>query len=167
MLKEYTRQYAEIWDACSTCLPQFTKSYSTYEKLQKEQTLDQFLQSIQSFRKPRISCKILNDADQQVFLSNTSEFLRVGLYFTESQLEMMFSGDLIEGTRKFVRQARAFDPGLTFHDISQACRNIWIMNGLQIIMGIPMQLTPSFFAYSLLYPYTDNLIDDPKISGLD
>lgn len=165
MLKDYTQQYAEIWDACSTGLPQFTKLYSTHEKLQKEQTLDQFLQSIQSFRKKQISRKILTNADQQIFLSKTRDFLRVGLDFTESQLGMMFSDDLTDATRKFVRQARAFDPGLTFHDIFQACRNMWIMNGLQIIMGIPVQLTPSIFAYSLLYPYTDNLIDDPDISG--
>jgi hypothetical protein len=34
-------------------------------------------------------------------------------------------------------------------------------------MGLPMQLTPSIFAYSMLYPYTDNLIDDPLISNVE
>ena len=28
-----------------------------------------------------------------------------------------------------------------------------------------MELSPSILAYSLLYPYTDNYIDDPRISG--
>jgi hypothetical protein len=77
----------------------------------------------------------------------------------------MFSDELIEVSKSFVRQARAFDPDLSFHDIFQACRNVWIMNGLQLIMGIPMQLTDSIFAYSMLYPYSDNIIDDPNISG--
>jgi hypothetical protein len=30
-----------------------------------------------------------------------------------------------------------------------------------------MQVTPSIFAYSMLYPYTDNLIDDPKVSSFE
>ena len=41
------------------------------------------------------------------------------------------------------------------------------MNGLQIVLGLPVKLTPSIFAYSLLYPYTDNLIDNPQISSVD
>jgi hypothetical protein len=30
---------------------------------------------------------------------------------------------------------------------------------------MPIELTPSVFAYSLLYPYTDNYLDDPGISS--
>jgi hypothetical protein len=87
--------------------------------------------------------------------------------FTSEQLEMMFSDEMIGITRSFVRQAHEFDPNLSFSDIFQACRNMWIMNGIQLIMGIPMQLTPSVFAYSLLYPYTDNMIDDPLVSTVE
>ncbi|HEX7585579.1 MAG TPA: hypothetical protein VF373_12890 [Prolixibacteraceae bacterium] len=114
-----------------------------------------------------MSRKSMTGFDERLFFENTRSFLRDGLDFSESQLEMMFSDELIEVTRKFVRQARAFDPDLSFHDIFQACRNVWIMNGLQLIMGIPMEVTPSIFAYSLLYPYTDNIIDDPQISGFE
>jgi hypothetical protein len=41
------------------------------------------------------------------------------------------------------------------------------MNGLQFILGLKMELTPSILAYSLLYPYTDNLIDNPEILGFE
>jgi len=167
MLKNYTEQYSGIWDSCSNQLPEFSKSYCQSEKLAKEVTLDQFLQSIKSFRKERMKKTSLTDSDERLFFENTRVFLRDGLDFTADQLEMMFSDELIEVTRKFVRQARGFDPDLSFHDIFQACRNLWIMNGLQLIMGIPMAITPSLFAYSMLYPYTDNLIDDPNISNFE
>lgn len=167
MLQKYTESYAGIWETCSVHLPQFTKSYSSSEKLQKEQIFDQFLQTIKSFRKDRISRKALTDADQQLFFRNTRVLFSSGLDFNNEQLEMMFSDEMMAMTKKFVRQARAFDAGLSFNDIFQACRNVWIMNGLQLIMGIPMQISPSVFAYSMLYPYTDNLIDDPQISGLE
>ena len=109
----------------------------------------------------------MTEINERLFFENTRVFLRDGLDFTDAQLEMMFSDELIAVTRKFVRQAREFDPNLSFHDIFQACRNLWIMNGLQLIMGYPVQITPSLFAYSMLYPYTDNLIDDPLISNFE
>jgi hypothetical protein len=59
--------------------------------------------------------------------------------------------------------ARAFDPRLSGEDIYQAGRNAWTANGLQWLMGWPVQITPSILAYSLLYPYTDNYLDDPAI----
>lgn len=167
MIQNYTEQYAEIWEKCSSQMPKFSKAYPKTDKLRKEQFLDQFLSTIKTFRKERINGKPITEADQQLFLRNTRGFLRNGLDFTDDQLEMMFSDGMIEITRLFVRKARVFDADLPFGDIFQACRNMWIMNGLQLIMGIRMRVTPSVFAYSMLYPYTDNLIDDPQISGFD
>jgi hypothetical protein len=167
MLKHYTDQYAEIWEISSSNLPEFSKSYSSSEKLQREVALDQFLKSIKGFRKKRMKHRVLTENDQDKFFSNTRQFLSEGMDFTSQQLEMMFSDEMITVTRSFVRQAHEFDHSLSFPNIFQACRNVWIMNGLQLIMGIPMQLTPSIFAYSMLYPYTDNMIDDPLISTFE
>src|SRR5262249_38831668 len=33
------------------------------------------------------------------------------------------------------------------------------------LFGRAMRLTPSIFAYSMLYPYTDNYLDDPSVSA--
>jgi hypothetical protein len=167
MIQNYTEQYAEIWERSSIQLPEFSKAYPKKDKFRRERFLDQFLDTVKAFRKNRILGKSFTEADQQLFLSNTRGFLRNGLDFTEGQLELMFSDEMVEITRTFVRQARTFDPDLPFNDIFQACRNMWIMNGLQLIMGIQMQVTPSIFAYSMLYPYTDNLIDDPNISSFE
>jgi len=167
MIQNYTEQYAEIWERCPVQMPGFSKVYPEVDKLSREKFLDQFMSTIKTFRKDRIRGKSFTEADQQLFLRNTRKFLRNGLDFTDGQLELMFSDEMVEITRSFVRQAKAFDSDLAFNDIFQACRNMWIMNGLQLIMGIPMQVTPSIFAYSMLYPYTDNLIDDPNISSFE
>jgi hypothetical protein len=167
MIQNYAVQYAEIWDCCSSQMPEFSKIYSRTEKKQKEQALDQFLSTIKAFRKRRMKSKPFTEAEQQLFLNDARNFLRSRMDFTGDQLEMMFSDEMVGLTRSFVREARAFDAELPFNDIFQACRNMWIMIGLQLIMGIPKRVTPSVFAYSMLYPYTDNLIDDPKISGFE
>jgi hypothetical protein len=46
----------------------------------------------------------------------------------------------------------------------QALRNVWIGNTLQLLLDRPVAVKPGLFAYSMLYPLTDNLLDDP---GLD
>jgi hypothetical protein len=49
-------------------------------------------------------------------------------------------------------------------DILQASRNAWTACALQVLLGHPMSLTPAIFAYSMLYPYTDNYLDDAAVS---
>jgi hypothetical protein len=70
------------------------------------------------------------------------------------------------GTR-LARWARRFDPSLTIADTIQACRNAWTCGGLQALLGQPMELTSSVLAYSLLYPYSDNYLDQPGLSAED
>jgi hypothetical protein len=38
------------------------------------------------------------------------------------------------------------------------------MNFMQLILGLPVELTPAVFAYSLLYPYSDNILDNPRVT---
>lgn len=45
-------------------------------------------------------------------------------------------------------------------NIYQAMRNVWIMNSLQIFMAKEIDCSNSMFAYSMLYPYSDNINDD-------
>ena len=66
-----------------------------------------------------------------------------------------------EALAEFVRQARRFDPQISAADIFQAGRNAWSMNLMQYLLGLPVEVTPAVLAYSLLYPYSDNYLDDP------
>ena len=67
-------------------------------------------------------------------------------------------------TRQFFKKARDFDKDMSLSDIGQAMRNVWIINMLQSLKGKEVCLTDSIFSYSMLYPYTDNLIDNIRVS---
>ena len=60
--------------------------------------------------------------------------------------------------------AKSFDPSVSMIDILQAMRNAWVACGLQAMFGKPVRLTPGIFAYSMLYPYSDNFLDDGAVS---
>jgi hypothetical protein len=87
------------------------------------------------------------------------------LGFEGTQLDLLPAEAFSNVSEEFVRRARDFDPRLGAEDIYQAARNAWTAHGLQWLMGLPVQLSPSILAYSLLYPYTDNFLDDPAIAG--
>lgn len=72
--------------------------------------------------------------------------------------------DFIRSTTLFINKAREFDCTIRSNEISQALRNVWTMNLLQTVFSLKLEITPSVFSYSLLYPYTDNLLDKKSIS---
>ena len=76
----------------------------------------------------------------------------------DGSMETAFSAVVDE----FVERAYDFDPRIGEDDVYQASRNVLIMNSIQMHLGIPITLTPSVFAYSMLYPVTDNYYDDAR-----
>src|SRR5690606_15866363 len=54
---------------------------------------------------------------------------------------------------------------LAVDDLWQALRNVWVGNSLQMLLDRPIALRPALFAYSMLYPVTDNFLDDPAVSS--
>jgi hypothetical protein len=67
----------------------------------------------------------------------------------------------------FISRAKDFDPALPDRDIHQALRNQWVFNSIQAFCGRPASLTPSSFAYSMLYPLTDNRLDAPDLPAAE
>jgi len=79
-------------------------------------------------------------------------------------LEAVYDARFVESTRRFLQAARDFDPGLSIVSAYQALRNVWIMNSLQFDLGLAVEHTDAVFAYSMVYPYLDNVLDDDSIS---
>jgi hypothetical protein len=82
----------------------------------------------------------------------------------DDRTEALLRDDFSAVARDLATEARHFDPAVTMDDILQACRNAWTACGLQALLGKPPHLTPSIFAYSMLYPYSDNYLDDKNVS---
>jgi hypothetical protein len=78
---------------------------------------------------------------------------------------LIFGDGYFNASTSFARAARAFDPTIPLDDLWQAMRNVWIGNSLQMLLRLPVRSTSALFAYSMLYPLTDNLLDDPAVEG--
>jgi hypothetical protein len=95
-------------------------------------------------------------------LASFARFATSTLGWPRPCLDALLATGFREALREFPTRARRFDPALPVADIYQAARNAITMFCLQSLLGVPIELTPAVLGYSLLYPYTDNLLDDPR-----
>ncbi|MFZ3387177.1 MAG: hypothetical protein WA120_08390, partial [Candidatus Hydromicrobium sp.] len=68
-------------------------------------------------------------------------FFKSTFNFEDNHLDIILSDNYTEATKKFIENGRRFDPNLSMEDIFQACRNVWIINGIQSMMDLPIELT--------------------------
>jgi hypothetical protein len=157
--------FTRMWSDMPTSLPSFEALYSDSEKLLREKYFDEFYARFESLKKELR--REVNPSDSGKTVALIQQFMHRVYDFPGYMSDLVFSRDYLDVSRLFFSRAKSFDPALTEPEIHQALRNVWIMNGIQSLLQLPVELTPSIFAYSLLYPYSDNLLDDPVLSKSD
>lgn len=163
-VQELNQYFMELWWECDRGLPDLGQRYTSQVQTQNERSLLQFLDQVDHILSNPPHSRGEIQASQARLGAAFRSLAESALGFTAEQLDLLPSQAFSEVSEEFVRKARAFDAALSSEDIYQAGRNAWTANGLQWLLGLPVQITPSIFAYSLLYPYTDNYLDDPAIS---
>jgi len=163
-IRELNQHFIDLWWECDTRLPDLGPLYTDQAQTQNEKQLLQFLDQVDRMLSNPPRSRAEAQAEQARLGAAFRVLAEQALGFTAGELDLLPSQAFSDVSEDFVRTARAFDPKLSGEDIFQAGRNAWTANGLQWLQGLPVQNTPSIFAYSLLYPYTDNYLDDPAIS---
>ena len=164
-VRELNQHFIDLWWECDTGLPDLGPLYTARAQTQNEKQLGGFLDQVdRTLSNPPRSREELQALQARLGAAFRS-LAEEALGFTAGQLDLLPSQAFSDVSEEFVRMARAYDSSLSGEDIYQAGRNAWTANGLQWLLGMPVQITPSIFAYSLLYPYTDNYLDDPSITA--
>ena len=156
-------KYIKLWWNTDKSFPIFKKEIGLKEKILREKHMNKFLNDLFSHLK-----KCPKNEDERVDWRNTlwSIIKNFGhtCGFTEDEINGDFSKSLPIITHKFICNFKEFDNKISLDKMVQALRNVWIMNILQALFDIKVEYTPSIFAYSMLYPYTDNYLDSTEIS---
>ncbi len=151
------------WEECPACVPPFPETFTVAEQAAREARLEDFIKSIESdLRRPPRSKSGRNALRERMTLS-FERFAKAGLGLQDDHLALLMNGGFSAIGTQMARAARRFDPSISPADIFQATRNAWTAGGLQVLLGREMRLTPAIFAYSMLYPYTDNYLDDAAV----
>jgi len=159
---QVARTIAE-WNRCALPSLPAAVRYTGKEQRTHEKAYDEGLRAVQREARRAPRTRDLRLAAQQRIVALFPGFASVALGLDAEQNHLI-TGSFLPVATELARWARDFDPTISTNDIIQACRNAWSCCGLQALLDEPMELTPSILAYSLLYPYTDNYLDQPGLS---
>ena len=165
-IQSYIEYFTKIWEKSPNNLPSFHREYLPDEQLIRENNYEQFQQNLKKLQSRKKAVQTHKNPGN-TFFPLFKNFLETVFDFEKEQLRIILSERFKNVSKDFFYRAREFGPELKPENIYQGIRNVWIMNGVQLMMDLPVEITPSVFAYSMIYPYSDNFLDDPTISEGD
>lgn len=162
------RQIRLAWDRQPNCFPDFLKENpdifpktESSQKRENEDLVQEFFQKTQKKLRQRPKEK----ERQKVWEQDFMDFFKREKILS---LSRWMSPELLSAfkceTKHFICKVRAFDETLNQSQIWQAMRNYFIYAMIADMQGEEQNAGNPILAYSLLYPYTDNYIDDSQIS---
>ncbi len=163
-IRELRQKYAQLWWDTEACLPSFFKTFTPGEQKEIKKELSLFVDKMLAYREQYQVVPEGQDLDFKEPISRTQRYMTRLFNRCGIDLEDTFARGIVHSTHTFIERVKAFDTAMDPQHIYQALRNIWIMNTLQVYLGQEMGCSDSMFAYSMLYPYTDNIMDDASIS---
>jgi hypothetical protein len=154
---------AAEWNACAGQNCGDAPRFSSQEQQKREAAYEEALEKVEREAKyARRGGRQRAEAQRRV-IDVFPRFATLALGLEDEAVHMLTDSFIPIGTQ-FAQWARRFDPALPMADVVQACRNAWTVCGIQPLVGDRMQMTPAIIGYSLLYPYSDNYLDDSGIA---
>ena len=155
----------DLWRAASTGSPAPDSCYTVDQQVQKEAEVDRLMRdvdiSIDKLKRSGYALRKENAGIRSRIQRSIVQLLHSFDCVIDPEMERSFS--IVTG--EFIERAYEFDAQIGDEAVYQASRNVLIMNTFQMQLGRKIALTPSVFAYSMLYPYTDNYLDAVDISA--
>ena len=158
-IEQLLQEHLRLWWSSDSAMPRFEMAYSPREQAENDKQLEALTAGLTQLVKNRPGSAELETRLRPGMV----QFAKTALRLDDAAIDFIETSGLIRATQDFARMARRFDPGISGEDIYQAGRNVMTAALIQLLLGLPVEVTPSIFAYSMLYPYTDNYLDDPLV----
>jgi hypothetical protein len=164
-IAERVTQTVEVWESCAQDRVPAGHEFTADEQEQREHAYDDALSAVEH-ELETASAKRPTDCGgtERRVLNAFARFSASALHLEPEAIRLLNDEFIPVGLELSVL-ARRFDPTLSMAAIIQACRNAWTACGMQPLLGLPVKLTRSILGYSLLYPYSDNYLDQEGLAA--
>lgn len=166
-IEHLTRHFVEMWWQSGIDFPDFTAAYSRTDQDRNDLALHEAIRQISTQMERQARDEVQAGAGRERMLDITAGLARQALGFEDRHIDLIMDHGFFDVAGEFAKRARNFDPAISDDDIYQAARNVMTMNFMQLLMDRSVSLTPSIFAYSLLYPLTDNYLDSDGLAAAE
>lgn len=163
-LREFVAKYTALWwDTPAEC-PSFGETFTPQRQQANERHADLLIDDLERALQSYPGTEPERESWREHNKNRIRLFSQECLGYSDSHIAILFSRPYFDVTAAFIRQAKSFDETVEVEDLFQALRNVWIMNSIQMFLGMDIAFSDPIFAYSMLYPVTDNYLDDPGVS---
>jgi hypothetical protein len=162
-LDDLRREFLALWDATPPEMPEIGPRVGILRQRSTARAASRLIDDLAAGidRLPR--SEPARRAWREQVRERLQQFGHDRLGWPHGYRRLLFGDPFFESGVAFTREARAFDPRLSLEHVGQALRNVWIGNSFQMLLDRSVELRPGLFAYSMLYPVTDNWLDDPAV----
>jgi hypothetical protein len=159
-IDRHKKEYLQLWRETPPSFRELGQAYPKKQQKEIEKELFRFVdQAAKKFGEyPDEETKKREWMED--FVADVKAFSQRFLKMSEMSLDAVLQEDYVRSTQMFIDKAKEFDPEMRIENVYQALRNAWIMNTLQMYLGLQVKFLDSIFAYSMIYPYMDNYLDD-------
>lgn len=164
MEKKYFDEINECLLKIWYSMPNTYDSYKRRYSRDKDVALKRLNRVLKSGLK-RIDMDNMEDETIDALINEIQNFAVSTIGMSNFAVNEVFKKDYFEFSQEFIERARKVDPNIKREGIFQALRNVWVMHSMQMYLGAEVKITDSVFAYSMLYPLTDNYLDDPDVTN--
>jgi len=154
-----------LWSETSSEFPDTDVRYSAGQQIQKEKNIDRLMQCMDDSTQVMKTSKDDKNGKSDEAKSQIQNSIIKLLHSFDCPIDDKMEKRFFKTTDDFIKRAYMFDPKISKEAVYQASRNVLIMNTFQMYLGKEITITPSVFAYSMLYPYTDNYVDAVEIDA--
>jgi len=158
-------EFLALWGATSAEMPETGRRVGVLRQRSTARAagrlIDDLAGEIERLPESEPECRVWRERVRE----RIQQFGHDRLGWPDGYRRLLLGDQFYESALAFVREARVFDPRLSLEHVGQALRNVWIGNSFQMLLDRPVELRPGLFAYSLLYPVTDNWLDDRRVSS--
>lgn len=148
-------QIVPKWYSIPDTFPDFLQTFSQEEKSINDKFVEKLRDTIQSLpQNPSIEQK--EEMKKKMFMMLEEE----NILHIKKHISAELFQEFEENIENFVERAKAFDETLSMENIWQAMRNYLIYAMIVNLQGKRQNCRDTILGYSLLYPYTDNYIDE-------
>lgn len=159
-ISSWVNKYVDMWNSTPSTFPTFINDKINYKQQVKNEA-----------RVRKLAFKYENQMGTENFKANiindgrkvVGDLLNVNL----DGMNLLASSGMLNGCADYLEKVQILDKQINAEDIFQAGRNIATAMSLQFLSGNQVGLTSSIYGYSMLYPYTDNLLDEPALSKFE
>lgn len=159
-IKKLKQKYLQSWWETESTLPPFFRTYTLKKQKEIEKEIARFVEKMLDYSAQYHPVEDTEGLDFQEPITQTRLYVKKLFNLSGIEIDDSFANGIVRSTNIFIDKVKKFDPAMAPENIYQALRNIWVMNTLQVYFGMEIGCSNSMFSYSMLYPYTDNMMDD-------